>query len=499
VAPVEKPDRRRRVPPVVSYPPDPPDPIDWTEAARRYEIHGSFRAVAEELRCSAHVVSKHLRAMGVRPSPPMCADTTSRALYAAWRGMIRKCTRPKDRCHANYGGRGIGFHPTWQSFPSFRGWALANGWKRGLCLALRDPDANFGPANCQWVTRSEMLRLRTRVSPLTKHPVRAFGEEKSAKAWSKDPRCRVTYVPLLNRLRKGWPPAQAITLPPNSKGPGRGAKGRGGNRSRIDWTEVARLHKEEGRAVSEIARTLQMPLSTIHSGLARRRALRRRKKGNVAHDPLHGVWNRIRRACGRGGSAKEGFGCPGMDPRWKQFATFRQWARQSGYQRGRFLIRVDPNKGFTPANCRFVSHRERHRYTKPPMSLEGMARWRIRAFGAVKGPTQWSRDPRCQVSLTTLLRRLRIGWRPEEAIAWPRENRGGLGWGRTYITAFGTTQSVSEWLRDPRCKLLSPEGLLARIRKGVPPEEAVSTPAWGLKESKYVDEPEQRKRSPRVP
>jgi len=497
VAPVEKPDKRRRVPPVVSYPPDPPDPIDWTKAAQRYGRLGSFKAVAEELGCNERVVSKRLRAMGVRPSPPLCTDATSHALYTTWRAMIRRCTRPKDPRYANYGGRGIGIHFTWQSFPCFRTWALASGWKRGRCLVLRDPDANFGPANCQWVTLSEMLRLRTRVAPLTKHPVRAFGEEKSAWAWSNDPRCQVTYRPLRDRLRKGWPPEQAIALPPQSKGPRRGAKRQGGGvTSRIDWTEVVRLHQEEGKSVSEIARTLQIPLSTIHGGLTRSRALRKRKKGNVAHDPLHRVWYRIRMACEQRGREKESHRRPRMDPRWEEFEAFRQWARQSGYRRGRYLIRIDPNKDYTPANCRFASPRQRHRYMKPPTPLERPGRWRIRAFGVAKSPTQWSRDPRCEVCLSTLLKRLRMGWKAEEAIAWPPQNRAGAG--RTFITAFGETQSLSDWMRDPRCKLLSPDGLQARLGRGVPPEEAISTPPWGFKGSKYANKTEPNRSSRRA-
>ncbi len=44
------------------------------------------------------------------------------------------------------------------------------------------------------------------------------------------------------------------------------------------------------------------------------------------------------------------------------------------------------------------------------------------------------------------------------------------------ITAWGETKCLSEWERDPRCNV-SRKGYKYRIMKGLPPEEALSSPA----------------------
>lgn len=69
--------------------------------------------------------------------------------------MKGRCLRVKTPYYKHYGGRGISFHPSWGEYEPFRDWALANGYAHGLTLDRTNPDGNYEPENCRWVTKRE--------------------------------------------------------------------------------------------------------------------------------------------------------------------------------------------------------------------------------------------------------------------------------------------------------------------------------------------------------
>ena len=82
-------------------------------------------------------------------------------LYTAWWNMVRRCTdQTLPRFH-RYGGRGITICKEWlESFDTFREWAIANGYQDGLTIDRKDPDGNYEPKNCRWMTPKQQANNR---------------------------------------------------------------------------------------------------------------------------------------------------------------------------------------------------------------------------------------------------------------------------------------------------------------------------------------------------
>lgn len=83
-------------------------------------------------------------------------------IYNLWKGMRQRCADPSHVSYKYYGGKGIKVCDAWADYPTFRDWALSNGYVPGLSIDRRDSDGDYSPENCEWVTRSENSRRQTR-------------------------------------------------------------------------------------------------------------------------------------------------------------------------------------------------------------------------------------------------------------------------------------------------------------------------------------------------
>lgn len=109
--------------------------------------------------------------------------------------------------------RSRGSRVYWADFASFHRWAIDSGYRPGLHLTRTNPRAGHGPTSCAWLPPRESWEYR-RPKKATRNPqrnVRAFGETKGVADWARDPRCVVTAAGLSARLKRGIPPAKAIT------------------------------------------------------------------------------------------------------------------------------------------------------------------------------------------------------------------------------------------------------------------------------------------------
>lgn len=469
--------------------PPPKKPIDWKKAKKLYlEKRLTYSGVARELGYSAKTVSRVLIAHDVPRHSISSAFSGKwgRELYGVFHNMRQSCTRPGYRLYRLYGARGVRPCREWQKFEPFYAWARKSGYRPGLNLALIDMNRNFSPGNCRWQTMSERVRRYLRRAPRKPlRPLTAFGETKGAVEWSRDPRCAVACSTLVLRLNQGYPPEHALTMPTWRRDRSVREKIQAGAqpRPKIDWPRAVALYVDKGFSCKEIARRLRANYYAILAGLKQRgvyeRAPPSRNLARVGRR-LARVWRKMLAKCASPQDDKfRYYGARGIRVcrAWSSLDAFHDWALESGYEPGLALTRLDLSKDFSPANCYWATLHEVATRTKKGVKMP-RPRWTVTAFGETKGPTAWSRDPRCAVKLTELLRRLRGGESPRRAISRPplvpRE-----GVPLTFITAFGQTQGLLEWTRDRRCKV-GPTGLRERILRGVPTEQAIMTKPFQL-------------------
>jgi len=73
--------------------------------------------------------------------------------------MIYRCENPKATGFKNWGGKGVSVCDKWRSsFEDFRDWSIANGYSDNLEIDRINPNGNYEPSNCQWITKSENIK-----------------------------------------------------------------------------------------------------------------------------------------------------------------------------------------------------------------------------------------------------------------------------------------------------------------------------------------------------
>jgi hypothetical protein len=79
-------------------------------------------------------------------------------LHHIWKKMRGRCRNPNDSVAKYYFHKGIRVCDEWQSFETFRDWAAKSGYRDDLTIDRLDPNKNYEPQNCEWVTRAENSR-----------------------------------------------------------------------------------------------------------------------------------------------------------------------------------------------------------------------------------------------------------------------------------------------------------------------------------------------------
>lgn len=76
-------------------------------------------------------------------------------LRRLWNGMKNRCYNANEPGYKWYGAKGVVVCEDWHDYAKFKSWALANGYTDELSIDRIDPNGDYEPSNCRWITRSE--------------------------------------------------------------------------------------------------------------------------------------------------------------------------------------------------------------------------------------------------------------------------------------------------------------------------------------------------------
>ncbi|MGF7185540.1 hypothetical protein GGQ84_001631 [Desulfitispora alkaliphila] len=91
---------------------------------------------------------------------------------------------------------------------------------------------------------------------------------------------------------------------------------------------------------------------------------------------LYSVWAAMRQRCQNPNNSDYYlYGERGIEvcEEWTDYATFKEWAIENGYQEGLMLDRIENEKGYQPDNCRWATQEEQsnNRSTNVHVQIEG--------------------------------------------------------------------------------------------------------------------------------
>jgi len=137
--------------------------------------------------------------------------------YRIWIALRRRCYVETASGFALYGGRGVRVCARWASFENF----LSDMGERPSgdhSIDRIDNNGNYEPGNCRWATDTEQARNKRNNVLLTAH-----GTTKTMAEWTEQ--SSVTTGAITYRLRTGWSPEDAVSLPAGARGDGKLKRG----------------------------------------------------------------------------------------------------------------------------------------------------------------------------------------------------------------------------------------------------------------------------------
>lgn len=75
-------------------------------------------------------------------------------MHRIWKDIRTRCTNPNVAGFKNYGGKGVTRCAEWDSFESFRDWAVSAGYDDTLTIERKDNHLGYCPDNCCWTTKA---------------------------------------------------------------------------------------------------------------------------------------------------------------------------------------------------------------------------------------------------------------------------------------------------------------------------------------------------------
>lgn len=150
------------------------------------------------------LLSGHTKSCGCLRKPHGMFGTPE---YKSWVSMIQRCTNPKARGYARYGGRGISVCLDWaESFQPFFQYVGLRPSPHHSLDRFPNPDGNYEPGNVRWATAKEQARNKS-----TNIRVRVGELDLTVSEWSE--RTGLLESTIRERLKRGWEASVAVSLP----------------------------------------------------------------------------------------------------------------------------------------------------------------------------------------------------------------------------------------------------------------------------------------------
>jgi hypothetical protein len=130
---------------------------------------------------------------------------TQTAEHVVWCEIVARCTNPRHKSYADYGGRGITVCQRWMRFETF----ISDMGPRpsGKHTVERvDNDAGYQPENCVWA-----LQAQQAVNKRNNRHITHDGQTLTVSQWAAAVGLKAATI--YTRLHNGWSPAAAITTP----------------------------------------------------------------------------------------------------------------------------------------------------------------------------------------------------------------------------------------------------------------------------------------------
>lgn len=126
-------------------------------------------------------------------------------LHKIWKAMRKRCNNKNTSDYKYYGGKGVSVCNEWNDFMTFKEWSNNNGYKDGLTIDRIDPNGDYSPSNCRWISHKAQCNNRT-----TTRLYNYNNETLSIAQLSE--KYGVNYSTLYARLSRGLSVADAISL-----------------------------------------------------------------------------------------------------------------------------------------------------------------------------------------------------------------------------------------------------------------------------------------------
>lgn len=126
--------------------------------------------------------------------------------YETYLNMVNRCTKPTNKKFADYGGRGISVCDDWLA--GFDNFLRDMGIRpEGHTIDRIDPDGNYCPENCRWVTwkAQQNNKRNNRVLEFN-------GQTKTLQQWADQ--TGLSHTLIHYRLRRGWSIERSLSEPP---------------------------------------------------------------------------------------------------------------------------------------------------------------------------------------------------------------------------------------------------------------------------------------------